>query len=398
MSTTKHLRNKTLHIVGCGENVSCCLGPNKNANLEFYDIPIPKDVTGIKKMITGLSYSAFIDQEGRLFEWGQLTLKTPVLEIPTPCQYFINRNLKIVDASCINRHVVVITDNNQVYTWGHNYKHFFPNCDRDFVDSNDPALIEFANVNCNPVAVACGGFFTMVLFENGDVYSFGFNRENCLGVEDPDIILRVPTKMDLRNIIHISSGWSHGCAINKNHILYAWGRTSFGRLGHIHGCYISDIDIGLTNTSISTSKENGSDEFLVKTACCSHTSTFALSYQGDLFSCGWNQSGENGVGHKKSTRYMRKVIFDSNPAEINPTQSRRIKNQKKGIAMISGGAGTFIVLDESGIAYASGSNKNNMIGLGKNCEESLIFSQITALKHVKYAAAGYIHSLFAVEC
>lgn len=395
MSSAKAIKKRSIHVIGCGQNINSCLGSRKILDSGFYDICLPKTVKGVKKLVTGNSYSAFIDQCGRLFHWGQLTPKMNIIEDPTICSFFANNKIKIIDIACMNDHAAVITDSNQIYIWGHNFKNYFPNCNQEYVDPSNPLLVDFPVLNSNPISIVCGGFFVMTLFDNGNVYAFGYNDENALGVYDPDDVISTPTIMELSDIIQISAGWSHGCAVNKNYILYSWGRPSFGRLGHIHGCVISDVDIGLTNKSISNTKDN--DEFLVKTACCSHTSTFAVTVHDEIFSCGWNQCGENAVGHKKSTRFMRRVIFDplnnDSPHET-PTKNRKVKN---GIANICGGAGSFIMLDENEIAYSSGSNKYNLIGLGKGCTESSTLAQIGSLGHVKCMTTGCTHSLFAVE-
>lgn len=396
MSSTKSQKSKSLHVIGCGQNVNSCLGNSEIINSSYYDISIPKTVKEIKKLITGNTYSAFIDQNGRFFHWGQLTPKMEIIENPTLCMFYVRNNMKVIDAACMNDHAAVITNNNQVYIWGHNYKNYFPNCNKEYVDPSNPLLVEFPVKDAKPISIVCGGYFVMTLFDNGNVYAFGFNQENSLGVEDPDKVISTPTIMELSNIIQISAGWSHGCAVNKNHILYTWGRPSFGRLGHIHGCYISDVDISLTNQSNSNSKDN--DEFLVKMACCSHTSTFAVTLHNEVFSCGWNRCGENAVGHRKSTRHMRRVIFNSlNSCSPYQNQSKDGNHHENGIAMISGGAGSFIILDENETAYSSGSNRCNLICLGKECSESVSLSQICSFRHVKCMTTGYLHSLFAVE-
>ena len=38
---------------------------------------------------------------------------------PIPIPYFNNESIKILKVSCGDSHVVCLTENNEVYTWGH---------------------------------------------------------------------------------------------------------------------------------------------------------------------------------------------------------------------------------------------------------------------------------------
>ena len=354
---------KGLYILGCGSNVNHCLGEDPQPNeFGFYKIDVPEYVEGIKQLLCGLTYSAFIDKDGYFYHWGQLSPNFPTNEKPTLCKFFANNGIKIKTGSCMNQHVAVITKDHQVYVWGDNKMGNLPT-DQDINDEK-PYRISLPS-DLKPVSISCGGYFTLVLMSNGDVYSFGLNNENCLGTNNHNRIVTKPAKIfQLRNIIEISAGWSHSCALSMKNIIYSWGRSSYGRLGHSK------------DSSVAKVQTHDAGFHLIS---CSHTSTFAVNDNKGYYSCGWNQSGENGTGDKKIRRCLTHV--DAN---------FKVKD-------IRGAANSCFVLDENGKIYASGDNVDNVLGLGAHISEVSVMTQVPYLTNVKAIAAGNQHSLFAIE-
>ncbi|MCL2753269.1 MAG: hypothetical protein FWE44_03875 [Defluviitaleaceae bacterium] len=82
----------------------------------------------------------------------------------------------------------------------------------------------------NIADVSVGEDHVMILTQDGRVYTWGRNNRGQLGngtnADSPSELVFV---MD--NVIHISAGHSHNLAITANGTLYAWGNNQFGRLG-----------------------------------------------------------------------------------------------------------------------------------------------------------------------
>eukprot|EP00268_Persea_americana_P052753 TRINITY_DN5926_c1_g1_i2.p1 TRINITY_DN5926_c1_g1~~TRINITY_DN5926_c1_g1_i2.p1 ORF type:complete len:427 (+),score=78.22 TRINITY_DN5926_c1_g1_i2:188-1468(+) len=94
--------------------------------------------------------------------------------------------------------------------------------------------------------IACGGYHTCVVTSGGDLYSWGSNENGCLGLGCADIV-RIPTRVEgpfLKfPVCEVSCGWKHTAAISCGNIFtWGWGGShgtfsedgysSGGQLGH----------------------------------------------------------------------------------------------------------------------------------------------------------------------
>jgi alpha-tubulin suppressor-like RCC1 family protein len=89
----------------------------------------------------------------------------------------------------------------------------------------------------------CGDVHTLVLSENGEVFSFGGGSFGQLGLgpiskmpldSDNYPYMPVPTRIEALQdifILSISCGDSHSMAVDKEGRLYAWGAAACGQLG-----------------------------------------------------------------------------------------------------------------------------------------------------------------------
>ncbi|HLX53676.1 MAG TPA: hypothetical protein VKR58_07030, partial [Aquella sp.] len=70
-------------------------------------------------------------------------------------------------------------------------------------------------------SVSCGGYHSMALTQNGEVYSWGSN-----GLVD-----RIPRKIKLSNIMTMSCGYQFTILITMDGRMYTCGNNSKGQLG-----------------------------------------------------------------------------------------------------------------------------------------------------------------------
>lgn len=82
------------------------------------------------------------------------------------------------------------------------------------------------------IEIALGSAHTCVLFIDGTVGCAGFDAYGQLGVEDTeDRSTLTKVKGGLSNVVSISAGGTHTCAVTKQGDVYCWGSSYFGQLG-----------------------------------------------------------------------------------------------------------------------------------------------------------------------
>ncbi len=96
-----------------------------HANLRpsFNYLSFPQELNGldIKKISSGISFSAAIDEEGRFYLWGsepnkeQVNVSGHIFDIPPEV---VSSN--IVEIACGGNHILAIDDQNNFYSWGFN--------------------------------------------------------------------------------------------------------------------------------------------------------------------------------------------------------------------------------------------------------------------------------------
>ena len=126
----------------------------------------------------------------------------------------------------------------------------------------------------------------MVLTHDGGVFTWGFSAFGQLG-HGNTADQTVPKRVEgLTNVTDIAAGSSHNLAVGEGGTVYTWGHNNHGQLGlgdHGHG----------TQRNVPTAVP-GMNEVVAVAAGSSHS--FALSRDGTVMVCGYNNSGQLGLG------------------------------------------------------------------------------------------------------
>jgi alpha-tubulin suppressor-like RCC1 family protein len=148
-----------------------------------------------------------------------------------------------------------------------------------------PWLIEALN-HVVVKQVAAGGYHSMVLTRDGDVFTWGWGYYGQLGHGNRGSQL-VPKRVEsLTNVMDIAAGSFHSLALVEAGSVYTWGFNDFGQLG------LGDHGAGtLRNVPTEVPGVNG----VVAVAAGSNHSV-ALSRDGTTMACGRNNAGQLGLG------------------------------------------------------------------------------------------------------
>ncbi|MBQ3462464.1 MAG: hypothetical protein IJH36_05020, partial [Clostridia bacterium] len=266
-------------------------------------------------------------------------------------------NVARVDAG--SYHVLALTNDGLVYAWGNNEYGQLGNGDTGKSDQifrstvsgyTTPTYIasaqqvyrgESAAENDywymqDVIDISAGDVFSSALKANGTVWTWGYNANYELGIGDT---LTRPVPMQvlagqsatyyltnknegsrkyLRNIVDIDAGFNHMLTLATDASMYSWGYAYWGQLGYqeqesrqYHGNHYWDGDrntpTALPSQSapvkvLSVKDHSGAEETVVGISAGGHNS-LAVTYDGSVYTWGYNEYGQIGDGTYRYDRY-----------------------------------------------------------------------------------------------
>ncbi|XP_075561395.1 RCC1 and BTB domain-containing protein 1 isoform X5 [Pelecanus crispus] len=220
-----------------GLNCSNCLGTGDNQSTI-----VPKKLEALcGKKISSLSYGSgphvvLCTEDGEVYAWGhngysQLGNGTTNQGI-TPVQVCTNLLIKkVVEVACGSHHSMALSFDGDLYAWGYN------NCGQVGSGStaNQPTPRRVSNCLQGKmvVGIACGQTSSMAVVNNGEVYGWGYNGNGQLGLGNNGNQLTPCRVAALHGvcILQIACGYAHTLALTDEGLLYAWGANTYGQLG-----------------------------------------------------------------------------------------------------------------------------------------------------------------------
>ena len=204
----------------------------------------------IKEISCGDYHSCALSENGILYSWGgggESYNKgqcghgtTNDIQKPKKVDFFIKNNLKIKRVSCGGYHTIVITESNELYSFG---KGIYGQCGYGQPDNTPtPKRVVFNenqnekyenNRNITIIDIKCGGEHSLFLSSNKKLYTCGHGYLGQLGlgnnknISSPIIVQSLTNK----NIIEIAAGWSHSLVLTNEGNIYSTGCNKYGELG-----------------------------------------------------------------------------------------------------------------------------------------------------------------------
>jgi alpha-tubulin suppressor-like RCC1 family protein len=177
----------------------------------------------------GANHSLALTKSGDLYFWGSYKIRRIVEDpghhlMPFKVNGFDNEI--VIEISCGLRHCMALTKSGRVYSWGSN------ECGQLGVESledfNTPQIIQLNDVLITKIS--CGSFHSLLLSNDGVVYSFGYNNCGQIGNGNREIQVKPIKLAHKESFIEIASHWNNNlsAALSSDSIYYGWGDCDRG--------------------------------------------------------------------------------------------------------------------------------------------------------------------------
>ncbi|CAD8165666.1 unnamed protein product [Paramecium pentaurelia] len=330
------------------------------------------------------SVSAAIDKSGKLYTWGRSKFgllgngQVENINVPTLVECLKHLDFKYV--ACGNYHMAAITNDGQLYTWG-NFDHGklghsfdnsvkLPSREKYEYQKNlgSAKLPELVQLNFKVRQVSLGDQFTIILSDEGNVYSVGLNKKGILGYETKNAEeLNFKQITSLKNIVQIDSGTDFSVALDSDGNMFAWGSNYFGQLG-------------TPSPSVVQIPQQIKGLPKIKQFSCGEQFIGALSTEGVLYTWGFGGDGQLGTPSKQDIPTPHKIQFDHNIDKVSCGQAH--------VGIISNNK-----------LYMHGRGKEGQLGRGSETESpnSSRYSPLLVMENVIKIACGGSHSFAIVN-
>lgn len=277
-----------LYVWGKGDGGRLGLGTEKT----MYEPTLNSYLDPVESVALGGLHSAAVTAQGKLFTWGYggfgaLGHSVYHREL-IPKQVRKHWEGKIVYLATSGAHTAAICDSGELYTWGRDEGEGRLGLGSEG-GPDEGALGSPTRVKELPVpiaAVSCGGFFTLALTSEGQVWSWGGNSNFELGrgTSGSDWRPRPIPGLEGVRIVQIATGGFHSLALTDDGKVFSWGHGGHGQLGHG----------SVQNGRVPQVVEALADEHIVYLACGSLSSA-VVTDSGKLYMWGKGRDHQLGV-------------------------------------------------------------------------------------------------------
>ncbi|CAG8577363.1 23981_t:CDS:2 [Dentiscutata erythropus] len=200
------------------------------------------DVT-IVKVACGGSITLALSDDGQLYMAGTFKDKNGVLgfsakekkllQQSTFIRYDSTTKFKIADIATGTDHALLLTTEGFLYAWGSGDAHQLGRrvLARHVRDGLNPEKIAVKGIE----KIFAGAYHSFAVAENGPVYAWGMNNYGQCGIETRDEFIRQPIKIDffkdLPKVQQIAAGEHHSLVLLDDGSIYSFGRADYGQLG-----------------------------------------------------------------------------------------------------------------------------------------------------------------------
>ncbi len=291
----------------------------------------PELVEGLPPVVTmaiSRTHAAAVDRDGRLWLWGARALGgLRKLSAPALLDAKELQGKRVVSVGCGLNHTVVVTDEGDVYSFGLNIDGALgTGSDKSEIIKPTPVKLRLPRNQPATVPkfthVSCGKLFTLLLDENGTVWSCGDDSYGQTGQgARADRVAFEMAPIDLHpneRVVNVSAGESHAIAVTASGTVYSWGLGSEGQMGV--GSKVTRNPTPLPNHMLRDSGVRA------KEAAAGGGHSAVLAEDGNMWLMGRGQYGQLGRGmHIESpAAYRDKPVVMKLQSEVQGLEASKV--------------------------------------------------------------------------
>ena len=232
--------------------------------------------------------------------------------------------------------------------------------------------------------VSVGVEHSLLLSNDGYVYSFGRNNVGQTGLGTTSGFTTVATPIDTTNlsgkvIKQVAAGFGFSLLLTDDGDVFSFGANADGRTG-------LGTTVGISSTATSISATTLGDRKIVQIAAGAFHSLLVAD-DGTVFSFGWNDGGRTGLG-----------LTSGNTPSAAPINTSNLEARK--IVQVSA-ANHSLLLADDGKVFSFGRNDYGENGQGSGSGLTVVATPIdmtnVSVEIITHVSAGSSHSLFLTE-
>ncbi len=315
----------------------------------------------------GQHHTLALKSDNTVLAWGQGAfgqLGTSNLNnSPTPVAVSGAKNTNIVAVSAGGFYSLALKTDGSLISWGDNTHGQLGNNLQGSINSTSVPVD--VGVTFKFTSIATGTNHSLALRDDGNVYSWGDNRDKQLGNTAPNNT--TPTLVPgTSNTVAIAAGEKHSLALKSDGTILAWGSDDFGQLGDNAAGGVS-----------STTPVPVQDATNIVAIAAGRSFSLALKSDGTLLAWGANFSGELGDGSSTDR---------TTPVAVGGSNSNNI-------VAIAAGLNHSVALKKDGTVLTWGSDEKGQLGDGTPLADKSTPTVVGGATNIVAIAAGGLHSL-----
>uniref|UniRef100_A0A6B2KW11 Protein kinase domain-containing protein n=1 Tax=Arcella intermedia TaxID=1963864 RepID=A0A6B2KW11_9EUKA len=289
-------------------------------------------------MACGLRQSLVLTADGKLWCFGrntngELGIKyvdknnNLLTQVDTPQEIPFFNDIKIKQIACGVNSSMVLTVEGVVYVFGNNSVGQLGLGISQGENVFQPTLLNLLSDKV-VVKIACKGRFAMLITDEGQLYGFGENSFGQLGLacKETQFRPRLVAAFGEKKVVDVECGLYHTMVLTDNGQLYSFGSNSYGQLG-----------LGTTFDHDSPQLVSFFSNKKIKKLCCGLQSTIIITEDEQVFAFGNNNNGQLGLGntHIQPTPQIlsffqdRKILSISSGADFTICITEKKKQDEK---------------------------------------------------------------------